>query len=151
MTNEKERLRDKIVEFQSTIAELKKQVRDREQSAEEKEKRLFLELLEVMDTFDLLEKTIAEKRGELNKPGRMLSKNFKSVAKKLTRMLKTNDIVRIDFEDDRATMEHCKVVETKPEPDRENETILSVLKSGYMDRKRNIVLRKAEVVTVLNE
>ena len=151
MKTEKERLRDKIVEFQSTIAELRKAARDRDQLAEEKEKRLYLDLFEIMDAFEVLEKTIDEKADELNKPGRMLSKNFKSVGKKMSRILKTNDIVRIELEDGKAKMEYCKVVDTKPDPDKENETILSVLKNGYMRRERGTVLRKAEVVTVLND
>ena len=47
-------------------------------------------------------------------------------------------------------MEYCKVVDTREAPDMVNETILSVVKNGYMNSQEKIVLRKAEVVTVLN-
>ncbi len=48
-------------------------------------------------------------------------------------------------------MDHCKVIDTKAIPNMENETILSVVKNGYMNKEENVVLRKAEVITVLND
>ena len=47
-------------------------------------------------------------------------------------------------------MAYCKIAETKQAPDLENETILDVIKTGYKDNRQDIVLRKAEVITVLN-
>jgi molecular chaperone GrpE (heat shock protein) len=48
-------------------------------------------------------------------------------------------------------MDYCKIVDTRPEPEMDNETIVSVVKNGYINQKDGIVVRKAEVITVLNE
>ena len=47
-------------------------------------------------------------------------------------------------------MDYCKVVDTQESADIANETILSVVKNGYIDKNKKKVLRKAEVITVLN-
>ena len=48
-------------------------------------------------------------------------------------------------------MDLCKVIETMRVPEEKNEHILCIEKNGYMDTERNLVLRKAEVKTVLND
>jgi len=55
------------------------------------------------------------------------------------------------FPDNMARMESCKVVETEESNSLKDEAILSVVKNGYMRKDNGEVLRKAEVVTVLNK
>ena len=51
-----------------------------------------------------------------------------------------------------ANMDTCKVVETRASGTLEDETILEIVKNGYINQDEgNKVLRKAEVITVLNE
>jgi molecular chaperone GrpE (heat shock protein) len=81
----------------------------------------------------------------------MLSKNIRSVHKKLKRLLQARDLVEIEFPENMARIDACKVVDTRIVPGAKNETILSVVKKGYVDKKNGKILRKAEVITVLNE
>ncbi|MEE9401601.1 MAG: hypothetical protein V3V47_00215, partial [Desulfobacteria bacterium] len=70
--------------------------------------------------------------------------------RKIIRFLEENHKFQMEFPDDRARMDYCEVVETREMTALENETILSVVKNGYIDGKENTVLRKAQVITVLN-
>lgn len=150
MKKEKEFLREKLIEFQLRIAELTQALREREHSFQAKEKALYLDLLEILDAFENLDETIQAKEAEFDKTARRLAKNIRAIHRMLIRLLKAKHIVRIEFPDNKARMEYCKIVETQGSVDMENETILSILKNGYMDKQHNKVMRKAEVITVLN-
>ena len=65
--------------------------------------------------------------------------------------MKSGDIVQMEFPDNTARMDYCEIIDTRVEPEMENQIILSVMKKGYINRKTGAVLRKAEVITVLNE
>ena len=146
----KEFLREKLVSFQVEIAELSQALREREHSYQAREKELLLDFLEILDAFENLDETIQANEADFDKTARFLAKNIRSIHRMLIRMLTARHIVRIEFPDNKARMEYCKIVETQESADMENETILSILKNGYMDKQHNKVVRKAEVITVLN-
>ncbi|MCP4110468.1 MAG: nucleotide exchange factor GrpE [Desulfobacteraceae bacterium] len=149
MKQEKEFLREKFIEFQLKIAELNHALLKQDQASQAREKELYLNLFEVMDAFDNLDENIAEKEEGFDKTTRMLVKNVRSIRKKLLRALKAKNIVPIEFPDNKARMDYCKIADTKDISGLENETIISVIKNGYIDKQQDIVLRKAEVITVL--
>ncbi len=150
MKKEKEFLKKKFIEFQLKIAELTHALHEQENSFQARERELYLNLFEVLDAFENLDETIQGKEDELDKTALRLAKNVRAIHRKLIRLLKANHIVQIEFQDSKARMDYCKVVDTQEAHDMENETILSVVKNGYIDKQRDKVLRKAEVITVLN-
>jgi molecular chaperone GrpE (heat shock protein) len=150
MKRKKELLREKFIEFQLEIAELGHALREQEQTLQAREKDWYLNLFDVLDAFENLDETIKAKEDCFDKTGRMLSKNIRSIHRKLIRLLKANHIVQIEFHDNKARMDYCKVVDTMESAGLRDETILSVVKNGYIDMQHNVVLRKAEVITVLN-
>lgn len=151
MKKEKTFLREKFVEFQLKVAELTYALTEQKHAFQAKEKELFNSLFEVTDAFENLEEILSEKEDSFDKTAQMLARNIRLIRKKLMRILKANHIVPLEFPDKKACMEYCKVLETKPVSDMENETILSVVKTGYINTEQNSVLRKAEVITVSNQ
>jgi len=151
MKEEKVFLREKFIEFQRRTAELSHMLREQKQAHQNRENALFLDLFEVLDAFENLDDNMAAKEDTFDKTTRMMAKNIRSICKKLIRLLRNNHIVQISFPDNKASMEYCKVLETRELPDMKNETILSVVRNGYMNTERNEVLRKAQVITVRNE
>ncbi len=151
MKQEKAFLKQKLVEFQKKAAGLAHAMKEQQRDYENGEKELALDLLGILDAFDALDANMSEKEAGFDKTTRMLTKSVRTLRKKFIRLLKARNIVRITFPENRATMEYCKIVDTQSDPGKENETIISVIKNGYMDRRRNRVIRKAEVITVLNE
>jgi len=150
MREEKEFLKKRFIEFQLKIAELNRTIREQEDFFQTREKELYLDLFEVLDAFENLDETIQSKESELDKTSRRMAKNIRSIHRKLLRVLKTNHIIQMEFPDKKALMEYCKVVDTVEDSDAENETIHIVVKNGYIDKDKNRVLRKAEVITILN-
>ncbi len=151
MKEGKEFLRRKLIEFQVRIADLNHTLVGERDSFHEKEKAFRLDLLDILDAFENIEETIEAKKNRYDKSARMLSKNIRAVHRKLIRLMKSDDIVTMDFPDDRAAMDRCKILDVREAPGMENETILTVVKNGYIDRKDGSVLRKAEVITVSND
>ena len=150
MKKEKEFLKEKFVKFQLKIAELTHALSEQEKRSKDRENDLYMNLFDMLDAFENLNENIRAKEDGLDKTARLLSKSIQSIHRKLIRLLKTRNIIQIEFPDKKAKMENCKIVDTKESGSMENETILSVVKNGYVDRKQGIVLRKAEVITVLN-
>lgn len=144
-------LREKLIGFQREIAELKRISKEQQEAAEQREQELLLGLFEVLDAFDNLGKNIRGKEDRLEKSGQRFVRNTWAVQRKLLRLLRSCHIEPLKFPDNKARIEQCKIIATRNDPARENEEIISVEKTGYMDMERKQVLRKAEVVTVYND
>ena len=151
MTTEKELLKQKIIDFQQKIAELKLINVQNQELSDKREKDSFLNLLDIMDAFTAIEKNLETKKDTLDKTAKMLGKNIFSIHRKLLRHFRSASIVQMEFPGKKATMEYCKIIETREHPDLENGTILEVVKNGYIIKQNDVVLRKAQVITVLNE
>jgi len=65
--------------------------------------------------------------------------------------MKSGDVVKMEFPENKARMDCCKIVDTRNKPKMENEVIAAVVKNGYVNKQDGAVMRKAEVITVLNE
>lgn len=151
MKEKKDFLRKKLIKFQLKIADLSLALKEQEDTFRSREGELFTGLFEVLDAFENVEGTIKAKEDGMDKTARRLAKNVRSIRKKLVRLLKTKDVVKIEFPDSRASMDSCKVIDTRASDTLEDETILEIVKNGYVNQNVGTVLRKAEVITVLNE
>jgi len=143
-------LKGKLTQFQQEIAQLNHALQNQKSSFQEKEEEIYKELFEILDIFERLENSLQDKENKLDKTFQSYVKSNRILHKKLMRFLKSRNIVQIEFPENRAKMDYCKVTDTQEAANLENETILSVVKNGYIDNQRNITLRKAEVITVLN-
>ena len=144
-------LREKLIGFQREIAELKQINKEQSEATEHREQKLLFGLFEVLDAFDNLEKNIRGKEEVLDKTGQRFVKSTRAVQRKLLRLLRSCHVEPLDFLDNKATMEQCKVITTQNDPARENEEIISLEKKGYRNSESKQILRKAEVVTVYND
>lgn len=151
MKAEKAYVKQKLIEFQLKIAELGHRLSEQQDGFEKKQEDHYLGLFEILDAFEILEESIEDRKDQMDKPARMLCKNIRSIHRKLVRLMKVDDIVAMAFTDNNARMDHCIVVETRPDPELAAETIVKVVKNGYINKSDGTVLRKAEVITVSNE
>ncbi|MCF8113117.1 MAG: nucleotide exchange factor GrpE [Desulfotignum sp.] len=150
MISDKQQLRQKLILFQQQINELKQTLAQKEMQFLEREKAIFSDLFEIVDVLDNIDRFVASKQDQMDKTGKKLGKNIGSVHRKLLRQLRSRGIVPILFTDNKASMETCKIIETREQPDLDNETILEILKTGYIHEQNGTVIRKAEVITVMN-
>ncbi len=150
MKKEKEFLKKKFVEFQLKIDELTRALKKQDQAFKDEEKEMDQHLFELVDSFENLNENIREKQQHLDKTTRMLVRSMGSIQRKIIRFLEAKYKFQMEFPDNKARIDYCEVVETREMTALENETILSVVKNGYIDGKENTFLRKAQVITVLN-
>jgi molecular chaperone GrpE (heat shock protein) len=149
-------LREKLVTFQKQIATLKHQLHEQEEARRAREKELLLQLLDLADAFASFEESEKCKAAlaSASKPDparQKLVRQVRGMQKKLEHILKGQQVVPLELDNNKAQMELCEVVSTEPHPDLGNETIVTVLSRGYLNQKEGKVLRKAKVVTVLNQ
>ncbi|VFM96487.1 MAG: GrpE protein [Candidatus Kentron sp. G] len=142
----KRRLNDKLITFQRTIIDLEGALREEEKRASESKDEIFLELCAVLDSFENIFNSMAEKEGSLDKTGRRMIKSFRAIYRKLIRLLEEHGIKQIEFPDGKIIVGFCKVLETRPEAGREEGEIIAIIRNGYQSQQR--VLRPAEVITV---
>ncbi|MEW5801343.1 MAG: nucleotide exchange factor GrpE [bacterium] len=146
----REFIRHKLIHFQKQIADLSFTLTSLQNEHSRGEKELYLELFEILDSFENVFQSIEEKEAQWDRPAQMALKSFRSIYRKIQRVLLQRGIEQIEFPDNKAVFGLCKIVETKASPGQENEKILSVLRKGYK-RKDGEVIRPAEVITVLNK
>ncbi len=148
MKEAKALVRAKLVELQRRIVELTRALAKQEERSRRREREV--SLLEIADAFDNLEDLIRAKQEHWDKSARRMAGNVRAIHRKLLRHLETCHIVPMDLAGRKATMELCKVIETQESPEQADETILCVVKMGYIDPRGGEAVRKAEVITVRN-
>ncbi len=150
MKIKKEFLKNKIINFQLKINRLNKNLAEQKNKYENKENEYIINLLELLDAFEILNENIKEKEEFLDKSALMLLRNVKAIQNKVLHFLKANNICSIEFNNNKAKIECCKIIDTRQDSAKDNETILSIIKKGYVNIETNKIIRKAEVITVKN-
>ena len=140
----------KTIGYLKTIVDLNQNIKNIEIKKEDDEKKFALELISVLDSFETKYDAYNGKikNNELSEDSKKIIDSFKTILRKVTRILDSYNIQEINFEDRKMKPGLCNIIETKPDPQQENETILLVVKKGYTMRAK--VIRKAEVTTVKN-
>jgi molecular chaperone GrpE len=144
----KQRLRDKLVDFQRDIISLSQALQAKEQAYRDGEDHLLLELILVLDAFDNIFNSLADKAETFDKSMRRALNSFTRVQSKVRRILEARGVEQIACPDGKAVVGLCKVVETQAVAGRQEGEIISVVRHGYRHGDR--VLRPAEVITVAN-
>ncbi|EIM63772.1 GrpE protein [Desulfobacter postgatei 2ac9] len=151
MGSEKEQLKKKLIDFQQQIAGLKLELAVQAEDRQKRENAFFTGLLEIMDAFESIEDNLELKKESLDKPARMLGKNICAIHKKLLRLFQSAGVAPIAFQDGKAVMAQCKVLETRADPGREDGSLVEIVKKGYLNTRDGTILRKAEVITIRND
>lgn len=142
----KARLKDKLIGFQTEIIQLSQTLQTERKRGQEQQEHLFVELFEVLDACENIFNNMADKEETLDKSSRRMLKSFRAVYRKLLRLLEEQGVKMIEFHDGKCAIGLCKVLETRPDADREEGEIIAVVRNGYRSKQR--VLRPAEVITV---
>jgi len=109
---------------------------------------LILGIIEVIDTFEKAEESINERNLNTDDNSQRIMSRFTSVLKRLHKLLQRNGVTKLEFPENRLIIGFCKVIDTEPDLILPNDTIVEVLKNGYIHGKD--LIREAEVVIVKN-
>lgn len=109
---------------------------------------IFLGVIEILDVFNREEKIIIDHEWNTSDDSKKVIKRYGNVRKKLQSFLSNYSIEKIEFENNMSNDDSCTIVETDPDPSKQEGTIISIEKEGYT--RNGHILRRAEVVTVKN-
>lgn len=110
--------------------------------------QLILGIIEVIDTFERAEEAINEQNLNTDDNSQKIIKRYNSVLKKLHKLLQKNGITKLEFPEDRLIIGFCKVIDTEPDSSLLNDSIIEILRNGYIHGKE--MVREAEVIIVKN-
>ncbi len=105
-------------------------------------------IITVMDTFGKLKKAVSKKALSKTTKGKKVLDRYKKVRKNFEELLLQFEIEKITFPDNQLIAGLYKVVGTEPDADKPDNTILSIVKNGYVHGHE--LIREAEVIVVKN-
>ncbi|PSM48122.1 nucleotide exchange factor GrpE [Chroococcidiopsis sp. CCALA 051] len=142
-------LRDLLAQEISTLKKqnilLQQSVREQKTIAAAVNEELFLELLEVGDTLEVLLDYLANNSTPSSEFIQRLPKSLGAVQCKFLNILKKRQVTTIEIEGTQPDFNLCRVVEREIRTDLADQTITKVVRKGfYLDEK---VLRPIEIIT----
>jgi len=109
---------------------------------------LIIGIIEVIDTFEKSEEAINERNLNADENSQKIINRFTSVLKKLHKLLQKNGVTKLEFPENRLMIGFCKVIDTEPDSNLTNDTIIEIVRNGYIHGKE--LIREAEVIIVKN-
>lgn len=144
-----DRLLAEITSIKKENTNLQKEVDSFEEKSIENVRDIFKDMVSILDEFTRVERSVAEKGLDQTEEGKKVRDRFLNVAKKLSRKLEDFGVSEIPLAPGNKVDETlCATVDTEPDPNKENDTIITIEKKGYLFK--GIVLRPAEVIVVKN-
>jgi molecular chaperone GrpE len=130
------------------LAEAKHALSEQERKHTEEARRNLLNLLEVLDAFERVSRSIHAKQDLVSPQMKIWIGNYSTVRRLLERFLSEQGITRIEILDQTFDPQWHKVADIVADSTKSDGTITEEVKKGYV--WHNQVLRKAEVVVVRN-
>lgn len=143
-----EDIEQKIATIQRENKEMRNQMEEILNSNEKTLDDIFLYVIDILDVFNREEKIIIDHQWNTSDDSKRVIKRYGNVRKKLQSFLSNYSIEKIEFENNMSNDDSCTIVETDPDPSKQEGTIISIEKEGYT--RNGHILRRAEVVTVKN-
>ncbi len=141
-------LENNIIQNLQSASNLKNEVERKENERLDQLKEIFLSIIDILDSFERVEENLIEKNidnsGEVSK----LMMRYKIIQKKLFNILQKYGIKIIEFPDNKLVVGLCEVVEIIADIKRENDEIISIVRTGYIRGKE--LIRASQVIVVKN-
>lgn len=109
---------------------------------------LVSEFIKVIDSFDKSETVVKEKGLDQEENAQKAIKRMLQPKKVATTILEKFDVHKIDILGKQVNEDICTIVETEPDPEKEDGIVITIEKEGYIRGTR--LIRRAEVVVVKN-
>ena len=148
-------IKELMSEVEAEITQIKKENLQQKNEIEEislnferKTDSLLSEIISIIDAYEKAETKVKELGLEEDEKAQKAIKRLLQPKKVALSGLSKYDVSQIDILGKSLNENLCTVVETEPDNERENDTVLSIEKNGYIRGER--LIRRAEVVVVRN-
>lgn len=147
MFKEISELKNKISNNLSEVLELKTSLKNKELEKQDLMKDPFLAIIEVVDSYENKENSLLEKIPFDSECIKIIN-SFAAIKKKLLNLLLKYGVTKVEFPENKLIIGFSKVVGTEPDPTKKNDTIISIVRNGYI--RAHEVIREAELIIVKN-
>lgn len=130
------------------ILKLKNDLNSLSLEKEDERKKFLIDVINAIDIYEMAEEVIKEHQWNNNDNSIKIMNRYSTVLKTLNKILADRGVTKLEYPENRLVVGYCKVVDVAPDPNKVNNTILSVVKHGYIRGKE--LIREAEVVIVKN-
>lgn len=147
MFKEISELKNKISNNLSEVLELKTSLKNKELEKQDLMKEFFLAIIEVVDSYENKENSLLEKIPSDSECIKIIN-SFAAIKKKLLNLLLKYGVTKVEFPENKLIIGFSKVVGTEPDPTKNNDSIISIVRNGYI--RAHEVIREAELIIVKN-
>lgn len=147
MFKEISELKNKISNNLSEVLELKTSLKNKELEKQDLMKEFFLAIIEVVDSYENKENSLLEKIPSDSECIKIIN-SFSAIKKKLLNLLLKYGVTKVEFPENKLIIGFSKVVGTEPDPTKKNDSIISIVRNGYI--RAHEVIREAELIIVKN-
>ena len=147
MFKEISELKNKISDNLSEVLELKTSLKNKELEKQDLMKEFFLAIIEVVDSYENKENSLLEKIPSDSECIKIIN-SFAAIKKKLLNLLLKYGVTKVEFPENKLIIGFSKVVGTEPDPTKKNDSIISIVRNGYI--RAHEVIREAELIIVKN-
>lgn len=147
MFKEISELKNKISNNLSEVLELKTSLKNKELEKQDLMKEFFLAIIEVVDSYENKETSMLEKLPADSECIKIIN-SFAAIKKKLINLLSKYGVTKVEFPENKLIIGFSKVVGTEPDPTKKNDSIISIVRNGYI--RAHEVIREAELIIVKN-
>lgn len=147
MFKEISELKNKISNNLSEVLELKASLKNKELEKQDLMKEFFLAIIEVVDSYENKENSLLEKIPSDSECIKIIN-SFAAIKKKLLNLLLKYGVTKVEFPENKLIIGFSKVVGTEPDPTKKNDSIISIVRNGYI--RAHEVIREAELIIVKN-
>lgn len=147
MFKEMSELKNKISNNLSEVLELKTSLKNKELEKQDLMKEFFLAIIEVVDSYENKENSLLEKIPSDSECIKIIN-SFAAIKKKLLNLLLKYGVTKVEFPENKLIIGFSKVVGTEPDPTKNNDSIISIVRNGYI--RAHEVIREAELIIVKN-
>jgi molecular chaperone GrpE (heat shock protein) len=132
-----------------TINELNRKIEDLERDKHMQFLELVAGVVEAIDIFEKVKKKNSKESLSKSRKGKKVTSRYKKVLTSLQQLLLQYEITEISFPDNQIIPGLCKIVGDEADAELPDDTIVSIVKNGYI--RGTELIREAEVIVVKNQ
>lgn len=148
MKNKFEQIESEITLIKQENVKLKNDLEESALNNERQIDALILETIQVIDAFDKAEIVVKDKGYSEDETASKAIKRMLQPKKIALSILSKYNVSQIDLDGKVINEDLCTVVDTEPDPTKEDGLVISIEKNGYVRGDR--LIRRAEVIIIKN-
>lgn len=145
---ELEEIQSKLVLSLSENLNLRNKIKEQDKEKHDLMNDFFSSIIKTIDMFESKEENFLERFKGKNADAEKIINSYSLIKKQMLNILKNHGVTQLEFPENRLIIGFSKVIDTEPDPNKKNDTIISILKNGYIRGKE--LIREAELIVVKN-